>query len=109
MAPLTVPLVVALVGCRVATGQYFLLFFFLSFTEAPGSSSSNSLILILSNPGSNSNSMEGLTGGVLQEGGSSKVEGGVSPQDKVKMEGEVIPGLGGGRDSTSPHLNSLDR
>jgi len=62
-----------------------------------------------SNPGSNSNSMEGLTSGGLQEGGSSKVEGGVSPQDKVKMEGEVIPGLGGGRDSTSPHLNSLDR
>jgi len=60
-----------------------------------------------SNPGSNSNSMEGLAGN-LQEGGGLKSEGGSSPVDRGKS-GDAIPGLGGGRDSTSPHLSSLDR
>jgi len=55
-----------------------------------------------SNPGSNSNSMEGPGGDLIV-----KKEEPASPSDKEKSDG--IPGLGGGRDSTSPHLNTLDR
>jgi len=60
-----------------------------------------------SNPGSNSNSMEGL-GGNCVEGSAVAKEGAASPTEKEKS-GDAIPGLGGGRDSTSPHLNTLDR
>lgn len=56
-----------------------------------------------SNPGSNSNSMEGPSGDLIV-----KKEEPASPPDKEKS-GDGIPGLGGGRDSTSPHLNTLDR
>eukprot|EP00090_Calanus_glacialis_P020895 TRINITY_DN3224_c0_g1_i1.p1 TRINITY_DN3224_c0_g1~~TRINITY_DN3224_c0_g1_i1.p1 ORF type:complete len:315 (+),score=93.36 TRINITY_DN3224_c0_g1_i1:899-1843(+) len=56
-----------------------------------------------SNPGSNSNSMEGPSGDLIV-----KKEEPASPSDKEKS-GDGIPGLGGGRDSTSPHLNTLDR
>jgi len=56
-----------------------------------------------SNPGSNSNSMEGVASTQPETGG-----GPASPTDRAKS-GDAIPGLGGGRDSTSPHLNSLDR
>merc|ERR1719186_592869 len=60
-----------------------------------------------SNPGSNSNSMEG-PGGNCVEGSAVAKEVAASPAEKEKS-GDAIPGLGGGRDSTSPHLNSLDR
>eukprot|EP00092_Neocalanus_flemingeri_P019589 GFUD01021221.1.p1 GENE.GFUD01021221.1~~GFUD01021221.1.p1 ORF type:complete len:1227 (-),score=286.33 GFUD01021221.1:356-4036(-) len=62
-----------------------------------------------SNPGSNSNSMEGLST-VSADGSSAakEVAGPGSPPEREKS-GDAIPGLGGGRDSTSPHLNTLDR
>jgi len=60
-----------------------------------------------SNPGSNSNSME-ATGGGMADTNTAAREPIKSPSEKVKS-GDTIPGLGGGRDSTSPHLNTLDR
>jgi len=61
-----------------------------------------------SNPGSNSNSME-YSAGNYSESGSMSKDGLKSPSDKIGESNDSIPGLGGGRDSTSPQINSLDR
>jgi len=58
-----------------------------------------------SNPGSNSNSMEGPASYSMEVTAATDREGIASPE----KTGEAIPGLGGGRDSTSPHLNTVDR
>jgi len=59
-----------------------------------------------SNSGSNSNSLEAVAG---TDTAATAREGPTSPPPSESKAEEAIPGLGGGRDSTSPHTNTLDR